>query len=105
MTQTNSKQKPRYGRVFPEKRLSPEEIEKRRAEDKIFAERCHIIFDRVKPELIQDYYDWFILIEPDSGDYFIDREKTRAREKAHEKHPNKKCLIMQINETGACGRI
>ncbi|MGK7925859.1 MAG: hypothetical protein AB4290_11535 [Spirulina sp.] len=105
MTQTNSKQKPRYGRVFPEKRLSPEELERRKAESDLFLKRCHIIFDRVQPELLEEHYDWFIIIEPDSGDYFIDPDEQIARAKAQEKHPERKRLIMRINETGACGRI
>ncbi|MGK7927339.1 MAG: hypothetical protein AB4290_19210 [Spirulina sp.] len=105
MTSINSKPKPRRRRIFPEHRLSPEELQRRKTEDKIFAERCRVIFDRVQPEFIQDRYDWFIIIEPDSGDYFIDSDEHIARNKAHEKHPEKKCLIMRINETGACGRI
>ncbi|MGK7876116.1 MAG: hypothetical protein AB4426_23315 [Xenococcaceae cyanobacterium] len=105
MTQLDSKRTPRKGRVFPEHQLSPEEKARLRAEDKAFAQHCHAVFERVQPELIKDHYDWFIIIEPDSGDYFIDPDKTIARAKAHEKHPDKKCLIMRINETGACGRI
>lgn len=95
----------RRGRVFPEKRLSKEEIARRRAEDDAFLARCHVVFDRVQPELIEDYYDWYIVVEPDSGDYFIDLDKKVAIAKATEKYPNKECLIMQINETGACGNI
>jgi hypothetical protein len=28
--------------------------------------------------LIRDYYNWFILIEPNSGDYFIDADEDTA---------------------------
>jgi hypothetical protein len=54
---------------------------------------------------MKDHYDWFIVIEPNSGDYFIDPEKTVAKQKAHEKHPNAVCLVKRLNETGSCGRI
>ncbi|MEW5857498.1 MAG: hypothetical protein AB1861_08960 [Cyanobacteriota bacterium] len=105
MTQLSNNRTPRQGRVFPERQLSPEEKAKRRAEDEEFSKRCREIFDRVQPELIKDHYDWFIIVEPDSGDYFIDPDKTVARAKAREKHPDKKRLIMCLNETGTCGRI
>ncbi len=105
MTQLSNNRTPRLGRVFPERQLSPEEKAKRKAEDEAFYQRCRAIFERVQPELIKDHYDWFIVIEPDSGDYVIDPDEKVAREKAREKHPNKMRLIACINETGTCGRI
>jgi len=105
MTQLSNNYTPRRGRVFPERQLSSEEKARRKAEDEVFAQRCHVIFDQVQPELIKDHYDWFIVMEPDSGDYFIDPDETVARTKASEKHPEKMRLIMRVNETGACGRI
>ncbi|WP_460202358.1 hypothetical protein [Scytonema sp. NUACC21] len=105
MTQISNNRTPRRGRVFPERQLSPEEKARRQAEDEAFAQRCRLIFDRVQPELIKDHYDWFIVIEPDSGDYFIDPDETVARTKAGEKYPDKLRLIMRLNETGTCGRI
>ncbi|BDA70385.1 unknown protein [Calothrix sp. PCC 7716] len=105
MTQASSCQTRRRGRVFPDRQLSKEELEQRKAEKEAFSQRCRLIFDRVKPELINDHYDWFIVIEPDSGDYFIDPDENIARAKAGDKHPGKLRLIMRINETGTCGRI
>ena len=105
MIQASSHQIPRRGRVFPERQISKEELEQRRAEKEAFSQRCRLVFDSVKPELINDHYDWFIVIEPDSGDYFIDPDEKVARAKAAEKHPGKLRLIMRINETGTCGRI
>ncbi|MFP4102821.1 hypothetical protein [Coleofasciculus sp.] len=105
MSQLSSNRVVRRGRVFPERRLSPEEKAKRRAENESFYRNCRVVFDRIKPELIKNHYDWFIVIEPKSGDYFIDPDETVAREKAHENHPNSQRLIMRINKTGTCGRI
>lgn len=105
MTQSPSSKTVRRGRVFPEKQLSPEEKARREAESEIFGKRCREVFDRVRPELIKDHYDWFIIIEPDSGDYFIDEDQKAALAKSRSRHPDKKCLIMRINETGTCGRI
>ena len=105
MTQLSNNRTPRRGRVFPERQLSPEEKARRKAESDAFAERCHVIFDRVQPELIKDHYDWFIIIEPDSGDYIIDPDETVARQKARDKFGQTMRLMMRINETGACGTI
>lgn len=105
MTQLSENQTPRRGRVFPERQLSTEEKAKRQAEDKEFANRCRVIFERVKPELIKEHYDWFIVIEPESGDYLIDADETIARQKAHDKFGHTLRLMMRINETGACGKI
>jgi hypothetical protein len=105
MTQLSSERTPRRGRVFPEKQLSPEEKVRLKAEDEVFYNRCRNIFDRVQPELIKDHYNWFIVIEPDSGDYFIDLDEEVVMAEAERKHPDKMRLIMRVNETGACGRI
>lgn len=85
--------------------LSPEELAKRKAESHAFAERCRQIFRRVSPELIANHYDWAIMIEPDSGDYFIDRDPDVAFQKARKKHPIAMIMEMRLNETGACGSL
>ena len=105
MSNSISKRNLPGGRLFPDRKLSEEEIERRHAEFLELSRRCHLVFDKVQPQLIEDHYDWYIVIEPDSGDYFIDKEADLASNKAHEKYPDKKCLVMRINETGACGRI
>ncbi len=104
MTQSSTKTV-RRGRVFPEKQLSPEEKARLKAEDEVFYKRCREVFDRVQPELIEDHYNWFIIIEPDSGDYFVDEDQKVALSKSRSKHPGKKGIIMRINERGTCGRI
>lgn len=105
MTQLSSNHTPRRGRVFPERQLSAEDKAQRQTEDKLFYQRCRLIFDRVQPELIKDHYNWFIVIEPLSGDYIIDPDENLARTKAGEKHPDKMRLIMRLNQSGTCGRI
>jgi hypothetical protein len=105
MTQLSNSKTVRRGRVFPEKQLSPEEKARINAEDDAFLKRCREVFDRVQPELIKDHYDWFIIIEPDSGDYVIDEDEKVAIAKSRSKHLGKECLIMKINERGTCGSI
>jgi hypothetical protein len=96
---------PRRGRVFPELSYSPEELAQRKAEREALMQRCYEIFNRVQPELIKDYYDWYMVVEPQSGDYFLDNDEKVACKKADEKHPDAECLIFCINETGACDKV
>ncbi|MGK7876118.1 MAG: hypothetical protein AB4426_23325 [Xenococcaceae cyanobacterium] len=93
------------GKIIPKYPLSVEEKAKRRAELEELDRRCQLIFERVQPELIKNYYNWFIVIEPDSGDYFIDKDENIAKQKARQKYPHAKKMLLRINETGACGRV
>ncbi|EDN65929.1 conserved hypothetical protein [Beggiatoa sp. PS] len=92
--------------LFPDRpRLSQEEIARRKAENEAFGQRCRAIFDKVAPQLMPKHYGWSIIIEPDSGDYFIAPERKECLQKAKQKHPTAILLEMCLNETGACGRI
>ena len=61
---------------LPRKRLNPkhtlfsEEITQGYAERAAFRQRCQPIFDRLKPELIKTHYNWYMAVEPDSGEHF-----------------------------------
>ncbi|MBO1347131.1 MAG: hypothetical protein EBE86_006930 [Hormoscilla sp. GUM202] len=105
MTQQPLNRKARRGRIFPELIMSPEEIAKEEADKKAFSDRCRPIFERLRPQLIEDYYNWFLVIEPDSEDYFIDRDSMAAVQKALAKHPQRIFFTYRINETGVCGRL
>ncbi|NJM86551.1 MAG: hypothetical protein HC847_04405 [Hydrococcus sp. RU_2_2] len=105
MSNTSSKRPIRRGRLFPEYTIPPEELAKEQAENEAFYKRCRPIFDRVQPKLIKEHYNWFIVIEPDSEDYFIDPNDRVAAQKAHQKYPHAIVGIFRLNETGACGRI
>ncbi len=97
---------PRGSRIVPSRLpLSVEEIARRKAKGEAFAQRCRVIFDQVYPELVKEHYDWFIHIEPDSGDYFIDPDEEVCFQKIRQKHPKARIMAMRLNETGACGRI
>jgi hypothetical protein len=105
MSQLSENNSSRQNRVFPPQSRSGEEKAKRQEEMKQFDADCQAIFDKVKPALIEDYYNWFMVIEPKSGDYFIDADEVEAEKKAQAKHPDALCLILCINETGVCGRV
>ncbi|MBW4623178.1 MAG: hypothetical protein KME17_27950 [Cyanosarcina radialis HA8281-LM2] len=105
MTESISKPSKRRGRIFPERTLSPEELARSKAEREAFRRRCRAIFERVRPELIDKYYGWYIAVEPDSGDYFIDRDLEVASQKARDKHPNATHCVFCLNESGTTGSI
>ncbi|GAA6614833.1 hypothetical protein [Scytonema sp. NUACC26] len=102
---TSQKPVRRRVRLFPERTLSPEELARRKAEREVFHKRCRAIFERVRSELIDKYYDWYIAVEPDSGDYFIDEDKEIAHKKALQKYPDAVHCVFCLNEIGATGRI
>lgn len=105
MSQLSYNRTPHRGRIFPESKLSSEEKDRRRAESEVLYQRCLVIFERVRPNLIFEYYNWFILIEPDSMDWIIDPNRDDVLIKGRQKYPHKKSFIFRLNETGVCGSI
>lgn len=93
------------GRVFPEIEWSEAEKVRNKVRQQDFYQRCWAIFEKLKPELLDKYYGWYIAIEPDSEDYFIDPDKELASRKAREKYPQSFYHLFGINETGVTGRI
>ena len=105
MIQSSEPRIARLGRVFPEYSLSLEEIAKRKAEREFRYQRCLPVFERIRSEFIGDRYNWYMLIEPNSGDYFIDASLEIAEQKARQKYPEDWLITFRLNETGACGKI
>lgn len=91
--------------LFPKHPINTEDPSKLAEERAKFDAKCQALFENLKPALIQDYYNWFMVIEPESEDYFIDADEIEAERKAREKHPDADCLILCINETGVCGKV
>jgi hypothetical protein len=106
MTQKTHRRVPALRSVFPDRLpLSQEEIAKRKAEQDARYQLYRAVFERVRPELIENHYNWFVVIEPNSGDYFIDADEQLAIQKARQRYPSGRLGILRLNETGSCGRI
>jgi hypothetical protein len=105
MTRKHPVRPRRQGRIFPEYTIPPEELAIREAEKNARCQKARNFFEQVAPKLIDDHYNWFIIIEPNSGDYFIDPDEDVAYQKAREKYPSGWVVTFRLNETGACGRI
>ncbi|OKH52799.1 hypothetical protein NIES2101_13120 [Calothrix sp. HK-06] len=105
MTEAKTSRTARRGRIFPEIQWTEEQKAKWRAEQEEFYQRALPVFNRVKPELIKTHYNWFIAVEPDSGEYFVDKDSSVASAQCRDKHPGKIPQVFRINETGTCGSI
>ncbi|MBZ8183226.1 hypothetical protein [Oscillatoria salina] len=105
MTGLSSQINARRGRIFPENTISPEELARRKDERNKRGQRCREIFEKIYPELKENKANWFVVIEPNSGDYFLDLDENIAMEKARQKYANMWMVIFQVNETGTCGKI
>jgi hypothetical protein len=105
MTEVKPTRAVRRGRIFPEIQWTKEQQAQWQAEREALYQRCRLIFEQVQPELIKTHYNWYIAIEPDSGEYFISENAFLAAQKAQEKYPNVKLHVFRINETGTCGKI
>jgi hypothetical protein len=81
------------GRIFPEIQWSPEEKARRIAESNAFSQRCRTIFEQVRLNLIEKHYGWYVAIEPDSGDYFIDVDKNVAHLTDFLRKMRSQCLL------------
>ncbi|BAZ14052.1 hypothetical protein NIES4071_58920 [Calothrix sp. NIES-4071] len=105
MTESTQEARTRHSKIFPKRAMTPEELARQEALDEIFHQRCREIFERVRPELIDKYYGWYIAVEPDSGEYLIDKDNIEAHKKALAKYPNADHCVFCLNESGATGRI
>lgn len=104
MTQLSQPQR----RNLPRKLISPEEQEKRQQLRSDLAARCRIIFERLRPNLIETHYNWYIAIDPDTEEYIIDPTFDGITKKVtitygYSSEP--KLTMFRLNETGSCGRI
>ena len=107
MTPLSQKRQPRRGRIFPDYVVPQEELVKRRAKRTELGKRCRVIFEQVRPELFEKYYNWFIASEPNSGDYLIDPKLDGVIQKVRERYASTdtKVTIFRLNEIGTCGKI
>lgn len=95
-------------RTLPRKFIPPEELARRQQQRDSLAARCRIVFERVRPSLIETYCNWHIAIDPDTEQYLIDPTLKGITEKIVEAYGysnEPKLTIFCLNNTGSCGRI
>jgi hypothetical protein len=64
-----------------------------------------VVFEKLQPDLIKNHYNWFMAVDSESGDYFLDKDEEVVTQMFLQKHPTAIPFIFVINETGVAGRI
>jgi len=107
MKQLSKSHQKYQGRILSDSIISPQELVLRKTRRDELGRRCREIFEQIRPELIEKYYNWFIAIEANSGDYLIDPTLEGLMQKIRHQYANTevKLTTFRLNETGACGMI
>ncbi|BAY22441.1 hypothetical protein NIES2100_22040 [Calothrix sp. NIES-2100] len=105
MTDTKPTRVTRRGRIFPSIQWTQEKKQAWKTSQEEFYQRCKPIFDKVQPELIKTHYNWYMAVEPESREYFVDKDEMTAIKMSRQKHPNCPVFVFKINETGVAGTI
>ncbi len=61
--------------------------------------RARLIYNNLCSDLSNNHQEWYVAIEPESGEYFINANKKVAQREARIKHPTR--LICTFQLTGA----
>jgi hypothetical protein len=107
MSQLSNHHQSHRSKILPHSTISPQEIAQRKATRDELGARCREIFERIRPELLEQHYNWFIAIEPDSENYLIDPTLSGLLQKVRHQYASSgvKLTTFRLNETGACGKI
>jgi hypothetical protein len=105
MTQVSQ---PRRTRILPPQIGSSSEKNCRQEKRDALAAKCRVVFERLRPHLIESHFNWHIAIDPDSENYLIDPTLKGITEKisdAYDHCDEVKLTIYRLNDTGSCGTI
>jgi hypothetical protein len=107
MTQLSNTPQPSRGRTLPRSTIAPEELQRRKQQRTEIGKLCRVVFERIRPELIDNHYNWFIAVDADTGNYLLDTQLQGLLEQVRKNYtdPNAKVTIFRLNENGACGKI
>ncbi len=105
MTETNSTRIVRRERIFPEIQWTEEQFAQWKAKQDEFYQRCQPIFERFQPELIKTHYNCYMAVEPENGEFFVDKDEMTAIKMSRQKYPECPVFVFKINETGIAGTI
>ena len=88
-------------------KLSPTKLGENRAKKNELGKHCWSIFEKLRPQLIIDYENWFIAIEPETEHYLIAPKLDELVEQIKQEYPNNevKLTIFRLNQVGSCGKI
>jgi hypothetical protein len=61
-----------------------------------YVKRARQIYEQLYCELVNSYSGWYVAIEPDSGDYFLNANKALAQQQAKQKNPSRLICTFQL---------
>ncbi len=97
---------PRRTRIVPSTPTDPEVIQREQEAQHALEERCRPLFDRLRPTLRETYPNWFIAIDPETENYFLDPTLRGLTVKISQTLKGDTIpMIFRLNDTGTCGRI
>ncbi|NEQ26309.1 MAG: hypothetical protein F6K28_46190 [Microcoleus sp. SIO2G3] len=99
---------PRRTRILEPSPITPEEKSRRQEKRDALAAKCRVVFERLRPQLIETYYNWHIAVDPDTEQYLIDPTLKGITQKIRDVYGNTnevKLTIFRLNDTGTCGRL
>ena len=102
----NLSQQPR-SRILPHSKVKPEDISRRKHQRSEIGNRCRVIFERIRPQLIKNLYNWFIAFDADSDIYLLVQklEGLLQQIRSHYPRTDASITIFRLNSLGACGKI
>jgi hypothetical protein len=62
---------------------------------------CYPIFEKLYAQLGERYHDWIVVIEPETGDYFIGLDDYEVLNRARKKHPRTQFFAYRLSENPA----
>ena len=62
--------------------------------------RSRQIYDSICPYLSKNHPGWYVVIEPDSGDYFLNVDKDLAKNEARQKYPKRLFCAFKLITSG-----
>lgn len=62
---------------------------------------CWPIFEQLQEQLGTRYQNWIVVIEPESGDYFLGLDDYEVLNRARKKHPRAQFFAYRLSENPA----
>lgn len=85
--------------------ISPEIKAEENAKSEQRYQKAKAIFNQLLPNLIEQYYNWYLVINPDTEEYFIEQEYLQVFTRLRQQPEKGKMVIFCLNETAICGQI
>ena len=97
----------RQNQKISNSKFTVSQLANQQAQKNELGEHCRVIFEKIRPQLLKDYENWLIAIEPETEHYLIAPKLDELIEKIKQQYPNNqvKTTIFCLNQSGSCGKI